>query len=532
MAGEPDQQLGAEFERGNTQALGQPAVQVDTPHRDVFLSHASEDKNSIARPLAKALQSRGISVWFDEYELVYGSSLRQEIDKGIAHSTVGVVILSPSFFAKRWTQQELDGLYARLSGGEDNVIIPIWHEIDVEAVRAHSPLLAGLYAGRSYEGVAALARGVERALARRRAPDAPEQTRAREKDPSTSAELRIALHAVADELRTIRTRCEQALNANHYPHNFHLPAWEFHQYKDIIATYLDPLRHQLGTLYVQTDHLNTLVDNRDLNGSPVPDSDNLPRLLELTMDAFDSIIRGLKGPESEEASAGSAAKPDLALELRELARKLQERQQTVGNRGWTNTANKSVLAIFKQAVDLLAEHGHKREAHDLHMAYRESGDDPHASLAALIEQLYSIADRYSGNLAYDAELALVMVLDHARLVRGDGVVARMDWGCYSTWHKHAYDFVETVFGAAERARFCPHAARQPDTDRLNDEVGALEALLSRRNEWLLAVDRDDLDVAIRRYRSFDAGEQIVLAKVDRVYEAFVSGGDRVDRQVS
>jgi hypothetical protein len=69
------------------------------PRRDVFISHASEDKDAIARPLAECLQARGCSVWFDEYELVLGDSLRGKIGDGLRHSQVGVVILSRSFFA-------------------------------------------------------------------------------------------------------------------------------------------------------------------------------------------------------------------------------------------------------------------------------------------------------------------------------------------------------------------------------------------------------------------------------------------------
>jgi len=70
--------------------------------RDVFICHASEDKDAIARPLAEALRERGHVVWFDEFELEIGDSLRQEIDRGLARSRFGVVILSPSFFEKKW----------------------------------------------------------------------------------------------------------------------------------------------------------------------------------------------------------------------------------------------------------------------------------------------------------------------------------------------------------------------------------------------------------------------------------------------
>jgi hypothetical protein len=108
---------------------------------DVFISHASEDKESIARPLAAALQQHGVRVWFDAFTLTIGDSLRRSIDRGLAQSNFGVVILSEAFFQKQWPQLELDGMVAREVAGV-KVILPIWHGIDVSHVRLHSPMLA------------------------------------------------------------------------------------------------------------------------------------------------------------------------------------------------------------------------------------------------------------------------------------------------------------------------------------------------------------------------------------------------------
>jgi hypothetical protein len=65
---------------------------VDTPSWDVLISHASEDKDAIARPLADALSEQGISVWFDEMTLRVGDSLRRSIEGGLAKSRFGVAI--------------------------------------------------------------------------------------------------------------------------------------------------------------------------------------------------------------------------------------------------------------------------------------------------------------------------------------------------------------------------------------------------------------------------------------------------------
>jgi hypothetical protein len=120
-----------------------PPGMVDEPDEawDVFISHASEDKDAVARPLAEALRALDVSVWLDETELRIGDSLRRKIDKGLANSRFGIVILSRSFFAKGWPQYELDGLVTRSVSGEQT-LLPLWHEITKDEVVAHSPSLA------------------------------------------------------------------------------------------------------------------------------------------------------------------------------------------------------------------------------------------------------------------------------------------------------------------------------------------------------------------------------------------------------
>jgi len=108
---------------------------------DVFISHAWEDKGDVARPLRDALDGYGVKVWFDAFELGIGDSLRRKIDYGLAHSSFGVVVLSSSFFAKGWTQYELDGIVTRTVAGEQS-LLPIWHKLTKAEVMAQSPSLA------------------------------------------------------------------------------------------------------------------------------------------------------------------------------------------------------------------------------------------------------------------------------------------------------------------------------------------------------------------------------------------------------
>jgi hypothetical protein len=110
--------------------------------RDVFISHAGEDKLAVATPLAAALISRGWSVWLDELELTVGDSLNTRISAALARSRFGVVVLSPAFFAKRWPQRELDGLAAREVASGTKVILPVWHGVDSSWLAGVAPILA------------------------------------------------------------------------------------------------------------------------------------------------------------------------------------------------------------------------------------------------------------------------------------------------------------------------------------------------------------------------------------------------------
>ncbi|HWH99898.1 MAG TPA: toll/interleukin-1 receptor domain-containing protein [Propionibacteriaceae bacterium] len=107
---------------------------------DVFISHASEDKEAVAEPLAEELTARGVKVWLDKTELRIGDSLRRKIDAGLAKSRFGVVVLSRSFFAKGWPQYELDGIVSRSISGEQT-LLPLWHEITKTEVQQYSPSL-------------------------------------------------------------------------------------------------------------------------------------------------------------------------------------------------------------------------------------------------------------------------------------------------------------------------------------------------------------------------------------------------------
>jgi hypothetical protein len=126
-----------------TLPLEAPPVAVgESETHDVFVCHASEDKADFADELASKAREAGLNVWYDDFRIQWGDSLRQKIDRGLSGSYFGVVILSSNFFAKQWTQYELDALVQKEMAGVGR-ILPIWHKVTLDEVRKYSPSIAG-----------------------------------------------------------------------------------------------------------------------------------------------------------------------------------------------------------------------------------------------------------------------------------------------------------------------------------------------------------------------------------------------------
>lgn len=119
---------------------------------DAFIAYASEDKKDFVRPLAKELIKRGLKIWYDEFSLKLGDSLRRSIDRGLAESDYGIVVLSPNFFRKKWPQDELNGLVARETI-DQKVVLPIWHKLSEGEVARYSLTLADRKAAKSSDGI-------------------------------------------------------------------------------------------------------------------------------------------------------------------------------------------------------------------------------------------------------------------------------------------------------------------------------------------------------------------------------------------
>ncbi len=107
--------------------------------RDVFLCHAWDDRKEAAKELHDLLESFKVSVWFSEKDVLLGTSLLREIDKGLAKSRVGIVLVTPALLSRLAGEgiadKELSALLAR------DMLVPIVHKTTFEALRDVSPLL-------------------------------------------------------------------------------------------------------------------------------------------------------------------------------------------------------------------------------------------------------------------------------------------------------------------------------------------------------------------------------------------------------
>ncbi len=108
--------------------------------RDVFLCHAWDDRQGAAKELHDLLESRGVRVWFSEKDVGLGTPLLRAIDKGLANSRIGIVLVTPALLRRLQGEgiadKELSALLAR------DLLVPIVRETTYEALREVSPLLA------------------------------------------------------------------------------------------------------------------------------------------------------------------------------------------------------------------------------------------------------------------------------------------------------------------------------------------------------------------------------------------------------
>lgn len=131
---------------------------------DVFISHASEDKAEVARPLADLLHEMGLRIWLDEQQLSLGDSLSRKINDGLAMSRFGVLVLSKTFLDKDYPQREMQALLAR-QAADERYILPVLHKVDHSLLLRRVPLLGDLLSVSTDTGLNSVATAIQRAVA-------------------------------------------------------------------------------------------------------------------------------------------------------------------------------------------------------------------------------------------------------------------------------------------------------------------------------------------------------------------------------
>ena len=108
--------------------------------RDVFLCHAWGDRKEAAKELHDLLEAAGVKVWFSEKDLGLGVPMMRAIDKGLANSRIGLVLVTPAMLERLPKESVADKELSTLLAG--NQLIPIVHNTSYEALRNVSPMLA------------------------------------------------------------------------------------------------------------------------------------------------------------------------------------------------------------------------------------------------------------------------------------------------------------------------------------------------------------------------------------------------------
>lgn len=109
---------------------------------DVFISYATED-NNFATEIAYGLKANGLSVWFAPVSLVAGQKLLDSIERGLNSSRAGLLILSPQYLKKDWTNYEMDILIRQYIDGK-KTLLPIWHGLTKLEIEARHFGLSGI----------------------------------------------------------------------------------------------------------------------------------------------------------------------------------------------------------------------------------------------------------------------------------------------------------------------------------------------------------------------------------------------------
>lgn len=130
-----------------------------------FISHDSRDKTEMAQPLALQLSSMLVPVWYDEFSLRVGDSLRESIERGLRECHRCILVITPNFLSNGgWSRREYDSIFTREIVEQRKLVLPIWRDVTPRDVYEFSPILADRVAANWSEGIDAVSRKIYQAI--------------------------------------------------------------------------------------------------------------------------------------------------------------------------------------------------------------------------------------------------------------------------------------------------------------------------------------------------------------------------------
>ena len=321
------------YRRERRAAVADRTVLPEDAH-DVFICHASEDKDDVARPLLAALTTRGWSGWLDELELTLGDSLSGGIEAALARSRFGIVILSPAFFAKPWPQRELAGLAAREVDAGSKVILPVWHGVDAHYIAERRPILAdrlGVSTGPGIEQVAdKISVALERAGSRAGAAPTTE-TVVQAVEPEDGA-VRLTIPSTAEEQARIVTERPRF--------------WEYVLFVGVLVQG----KNELETKWDDHELRLPRGDRREV------DKDSAPEFLGREIGWVGTqaeVLDRILAPAVQEQAFGAPDEPGDPIRIGNLARRIVSMYETLLD--WAALLrNTSIPGVFSETLETTA----------------------------------------------------------------------------------------------------------------------------------------------------------------------------------
>lgn len=131
----------------------------------VFVSHASDDKVDYVDDLVKEIKALGITVFYDTDVISWGDNLKERIDAGLKNCELAVIVISPNYFGREWTEYEIQTLLKRQGNEKQKIILPILYRTSKDELVKHYPSLDNiLFKYAKSQGKKRLAEDIKREL--------------------------------------------------------------------------------------------------------------------------------------------------------------------------------------------------------------------------------------------------------------------------------------------------------------------------------------------------------------------------------